>query len=133
MGIPLNGWILRIYRGETPALRWTARGSLFVDGFKLLVIGLIYSLPGHHPLDHPLPDCARWHGRDAPSGRAGRAAGRRGNGKDVRATSSPDGAPDWSMISSLPFSSQVANPLCRGVMFRSFNFGAITATIKKIG
>lgn len=45
IGIPLNGWILRIYRGETPAPEVNRWGSLVVDGFKLLVIGLIYSLP----------------------------------------------------------------------------------------
>ena len=45
IGIPLNGWILRIYRGENPAPEVDRWGTLFVDGFKLLVIGVIYSLP----------------------------------------------------------------------------------------
>jgi hypothetical protein len=45
IGIPLNGWILRIYRGETPAPEVDRWGSLFIDGFKLLVIGLVYAIP----------------------------------------------------------------------------------------
>jgi hypothetical protein len=45
IGIPLNGWILRIYRGEIPAPETDRWGSLFIDGFKLLVIGLIYAIP----------------------------------------------------------------------------------------
>ena len=45
IGIPLNGWVLRIYRGENPAPEVDRWGSLFVDGLKLLVIGLIYALP----------------------------------------------------------------------------------------
>nr|WP_320160256.1 DUF4013 domain-containing protein [uncultured Methanoregula sp.] len=45
IGIPLNGWILRIYRGGNPAPEVDRWGTLFVDGFKLFVIGLIYSLP----------------------------------------------------------------------------------------
>jgi hypothetical protein len=45
IGIPLNGWLLRIYRGETPAPEVDRWGSLCIDGFKLFVIGLIYAIP----------------------------------------------------------------------------------------
>ena len=45
LGIPLNGWILRIYRGEKPAPEVDRWGTLFVDGLKLLIIGLIYAIP----------------------------------------------------------------------------------------
>jgi hypothetical protein len=45
IGIPLNGWILRIYRGERPAPEVDRWGTLCLDGFKLLIIGLIYSIP----------------------------------------------------------------------------------------
>lgn len=39
------GYIVRIYRGETPAPEPEKWGSLFIDGLKLLVVGLIYALP----------------------------------------------------------------------------------------
>ncbi len=45
IGIPLNGWILRIYRGERPAPEVDRWGTLCIDGFKLLIIGLIYAIP----------------------------------------------------------------------------------------
>jgi hypothetical protein len=45
LGIPLSGYVLRIYRGATPAPEVDNWGSLFIDGFKLFVIGLIYSIP----------------------------------------------------------------------------------------
>ncbi|MEN6610100.1 MAG: DUF4013 domain-containing protein [Methanoregulaceae archaeon] len=45
LGIPLSGYILRIYRGATPAPEVDRWGSLFIDGLKLYVIALIYSIP----------------------------------------------------------------------------------------
>jgi hypothetical protein len=45
LGIPLNGWIVRVYRGATPAPEVDAWGTLFIDGLKLTIIGLIYAIP----------------------------------------------------------------------------------------
>ncbi len=45
LGIPMNGYVMRIYRG-TPAApdvdRW---GTLFIDGLKLVIVGLVYAIP----------------------------------------------------------------------------------------
>jgi hypothetical protein len=45
IGIPLNGWIMRIYRGATPAPEVDTWGTLCLDGLKLTIIGLIYAIP----------------------------------------------------------------------------------------
>jgi hypothetical protein len=45
LGLPFNGYILRIYRGETPAPDVDRWGTLFVDGLKLLAIGIVYAIP----------------------------------------------------------------------------------------
>jgi hypothetical protein len=45
LGIPFNGYILRVYRGATPAPDVDDWGTLFVDGLKMFVIGLVYILP----------------------------------------------------------------------------------------
>ena len=45
LGLPMNGYIIRIYRGENPAPEVENWGSLFVDGLKLIIIGLIYAIP----------------------------------------------------------------------------------------
>jgi hypothetical protein len=45
LGLPLNGYIMRIYRGAAPAPEVDRWGSLFVDGLKLIVVGIIYSIP----------------------------------------------------------------------------------------
>ena len=45
IGIPLNGYVMRIYRGPATAPEVDGWGNLFVDGLKLLVIGLIYAIP----------------------------------------------------------------------------------------
>ncbi len=45
LGIPLSGYIIRIYRGATPAPAVEDWGALFIDGLKLMVIGLIYAIP----------------------------------------------------------------------------------------
>ena len=45
LGIPLAGYVMRIYRGANPAPDVGNWKSLFVDGIKLVVIGLIYAIP----------------------------------------------------------------------------------------
>ena len=43
--IPLNGYLMRIYRGTTPAPEVDQWGTLFVDGLKLIIVGLIWAIP----------------------------------------------------------------------------------------
>ena len=43
--LPLMGYTLRILRGEKPAPEVENWGTLFVDGIKYLIIGLIYAIP----------------------------------------------------------------------------------------
>lgn len=45
LGIPFNGYILRVYRGTTTAPEVDGWGTLFIDGLKVLVITIIYILP----------------------------------------------------------------------------------------
>lgn len=45
LALPLLGYTVRIYRGETPAPEVNNWGSLFSDGLKLFVILLIYAIP----------------------------------------------------------------------------------------
>ena len=45
LGIPLNGYVMRIYRGLYPAPEVDHWGSLFVDGLKLILLGLVYAIP----------------------------------------------------------------------------------------
>ena len=45
LSLPLFGYVVRIYRGETPAPEVNNWGSLFADGLKLFVILLIYAIP----------------------------------------------------------------------------------------
>ena len=45
LGIPLNGYVMRIYRGADPAPDVEEWGTLFVDGLKLIVVGIIYAVP----------------------------------------------------------------------------------------
>jgi hypothetical protein len=45
LGIPLNGYVMRIYRGADPAPEVDRWGTLFVDGLKLIVVGIIYAIP----------------------------------------------------------------------------------------
>jgi hypothetical protein len=45
LGIPMNGYVMRIYRGEHPAPGVDNWGTLFVDGLKLVIVGLIYTIP----------------------------------------------------------------------------------------
>jgi len=45
LGLPFNGYIMRVYRGEKPAPEVEGWGTLFVDGLKLLVVGIVYAIP----------------------------------------------------------------------------------------
>lgn len=45
LGLPFNGYVMRVYRGAKPAPEVDQWGTLFVDGLKLLVVGLVYALP----------------------------------------------------------------------------------------
>jgi hypothetical protein len=45
LGIPLNGYVMRIYRGADPAPEVDQWGTLFIDGLKLIVVGIIYAIP----------------------------------------------------------------------------------------
>jgi hypothetical protein len=45
LGIPFNGYVLRVYRGADPAPDVDEWGTLFVDGLKMLAISVVYILP----------------------------------------------------------------------------------------
>ncbi len=45
LGIPMNGYVMRIYRGADPAPEVEEWGTLFVDGLKLIIVGIIYAIP----------------------------------------------------------------------------------------
>jgi hypothetical protein len=45
LGIPFNGYIMRIYRGEKTAPEADQWETLFVDGLKLLCVGIVYAIP----------------------------------------------------------------------------------------
>jgi hypothetical protein len=45
LGLPFNGYIMRVYRGARPAPDVDQWGTLFVDGLKLLVVGIVYTIP----------------------------------------------------------------------------------------
>jgi hypothetical protein len=45
LGLPFSGYIMRVYRGATPAPDVDQWGTLFVDGLKLLAVGLVYAIP----------------------------------------------------------------------------------------
>jgi hypothetical protein len=45
LGIPMNGYVMRIYRGLQPAPDVDNWGSLFVDGLKLILLSLVYAIP----------------------------------------------------------------------------------------
>ena len=68
IGLPFNGYIMRIYRGAHPAPDVDQWGALFIDGLKLLIVGLIYAIPlfvlwvlayGRHRSASPSASC--WH------------------------------------------------------------------------
>ncbi|MFA4860704.1 DUF4013 domain-containing protein [Methanoregula sp.] len=43
--LPLMGYTLRILRGEKPSPEVENWGTLFIDGIKYLIIGIIYAIP----------------------------------------------------------------------------------------
>ncbi len=45
LGIPMNGYVMRIYRGTDAAPEVDRWGTLFVDGIKLIIVGIIYAIP----------------------------------------------------------------------------------------
>lgn len=45
LGAFYQGYIVRIYRGETPLPAVSGFGKLFADGIKYFVIGVVYSIP----------------------------------------------------------------------------------------
>jgi len=45
LALPLMGYMLKILRGEKPAPEVADWGTLFVDGIKYLIIGIIYAIP----------------------------------------------------------------------------------------
>lgn len=45
LGIPMNGYAVRIYRGTDAAPDADRWGTLFIDGIKLLIVGLVYAIP----------------------------------------------------------------------------------------
>jgi hypothetical protein len=45
LGIPMNGYVMRIYRGADTAPEVDRWGTLFVDGIKLMVVGILYTIP----------------------------------------------------------------------------------------
>jgi len=45
LGIPLAGYSLKVLRGEKPAPEVTDWGTLFIDGIKYLIISIIWMIP----------------------------------------------------------------------------------------
>lgn len=45
LGLPFSGYIMRVYRGATPAPDVDQWGTLFMDGLKLLAVGIVYAVP----------------------------------------------------------------------------------------
>ena len=41
----IMGYMMRIYRGATPSPEPDDWGTMFIDGIKLLIVGIIYALP----------------------------------------------------------------------------------------
>ena len=45
LALPFNGYVMRVYRGTKPAPEADGWGALFVDGLKMLVVGIVYAIP----------------------------------------------------------------------------------------
>jgi hypothetical protein len=41
----IYGYVMRIYKGTTPAPELENWGGLFIDGIKLLIVGIVYFIP----------------------------------------------------------------------------------------
>ncbi|WP_321507434.1 DUF4013 domain-containing protein [uncultured Methanoregula sp.] len=128
--LPLMGYALRVYRGEKPAPEVDKWGTLFIDGIKYLIICLIYAIPLFIVLFLAL----------APMVTEVMAAG-----GDPAAVSAALAASIGTFLVGLiilvilaiiigMFSSIGMVRFARtGSMGEAFNFGAISATIGKIG
>lgn len=45
LGLPLMGYVMKVLRGEKPAPEVEDWGTLFIDGIKYLIVGIIYMIP----------------------------------------------------------------------------------------
>jgi hypothetical protein len=45
LGLPYNGYVMRVYRGASPAPEVNQWGTLFTDGLKMLAVGIVYAIP----------------------------------------------------------------------------------------
>jgi len=45
LGLPLLGYSMKVLRGEKPAPEVIEWGTLFIDGIKYLIVALIYAIP----------------------------------------------------------------------------------------
>jgi len=45
LGLPLMGYVMKVLRGEKPAPEVEDWGTLFIDGIKYFIVGLIYAIP----------------------------------------------------------------------------------------
>jgi hypothetical protein len=45
LGLPLMGYAMKVLRGEKPAPEVDDWGTLFIDGIKALIVSLIYAIP----------------------------------------------------------------------------------------
>jgi hypothetical protein len=45
LGLPLAGYAMKVLRGEKPAPEVDDWGTLFIDGIKYVIVGLIYAIP----------------------------------------------------------------------------------------
>src|SRR5512137_1771698 len=45
LGLPLMGYVMKVLRGEKPAPEVDDWGTLFIDGIKALIVGIIYMIP----------------------------------------------------------------------------------------
>jgi hypothetical protein len=45
LGLPLMGYVMKVLRGEKPAPEVEDWGTLFIDGIKYLIVGIIYAIP----------------------------------------------------------------------------------------
>jgi len=45
LGILMNGYSMRIYRNSHPAPEVDQWGTLFIDGLKLTIVGILYAIP----------------------------------------------------------------------------------------
>jgi hypothetical protein len=45
LGLPLMGYVMKVLRGEKPAPEVEDWGTLFMDGIKFMIVGIIYAIP----------------------------------------------------------------------------------------